>query len=296
MIPDGFTVVAGSLGDQGGAAARTLKLHSRHVRALSRNRWSAAAGRLLDAGIEVLNDDLERPQVVVRDLAGAAEVFGALTPYDQGGLEAELRQVRNLAWAAVRAGVERFVFASVGDPEHDGDTPPDGLWSVEELLRQFELPLTILRPALFMEDLDEYALRRGPGGGLVLRTPLPANTAAWWISMEDVGALVRTALDDPRAFGSRPLTIAAEQLRLAEMCTLLGEVLGEPVRYEQIAFGEVKDRHARGMYRWFQSTTTYEADVKKLRRLHPGLLSFRGWLENGGLDLDKVEHGSAAAA
>ena len=44
MIPDGFTVVAGSLDDQGGAVARQLKLHGRHVRALTPNRWSPPAG------------------------------------------------------------------------------------------------------------------------------------------------------------------------------------------------------------------------------------------------------------
>jgi uncharacterized protein YbjT (DUF2867 family) len=296
MIPDGFTVVTGSLGDQGGAAARALKLHGRHVRVLSRDRRSPAAARLIEAGAEVLSDDLETPELVVRDLAGAAHVFGALTPYDEGGPQAEMRQVRNLAWAAVRAGLEHFVYASVGDPDHDRDTPPGGLWSVEELLRQFDLPLTLLRPALFMEDIDEYALRRGPDDGLVLRTPLPASTDAWWISFEDVGQLAKVAFDRPAAFGSGPVPLAAERLRFAEICALLGEALGEPVRYEQATFGEVRDRHARGMYRWFQDAAPYEADVERLRWLHPGLRSFRGWLESGGLDLGKVEHRSAVAA
>ena len=62
---------------------------------------------------------------------------------------------------------------------------------------------------------------------------------------------------------------------------MIGAVLGEEVRYEQIALGEVRDRHARGMYRWFQSYAHYEPDVEKLRRLHPGLLTFRQWLEAG---------------
>ena len=124
MIPDGFTVVAGSLGDQGGAAARTLKLHGRRVRALSHDRRSPAASGLLEAGIEVVTDDLRTPEVVVRDLAGAAHVFAALTPFDEGGPRAELHEVRNLAWASVRAGVEQFVSASVGDPDHDQGRPP----------------------------------------------------------------------------------------------------------------------------------------------------------------------------
>ena len=152
--------------------ARTLKRHGRHVRALTHNRWSPAARRLVDAGVEVLNDNLDTPEVVVRDLAGAAHVFAAFTPFDEGGLQTELRQVRNLAWASVRAGVQQFAYCSVGDPDQDKGAKADELWGVERLLRQFDLPVTLLRPAFFMENIDEFALRRDGDGGLVLRTPL----------------------------------------------------------------------------------------------------------------------------
>ena len=116
-----------------------------------------------------------------------------------------------------------------------------------------------------------------------------------WIALSDVGALVRTALDRPDAFGRRPAALGADELSFAEVAGLIGEALGEDVRYEQIPLGEVKDRHARGMYRWFQDSAPYEPDVEALRRLHPGLLTVRRWLHDGRLDLKKVERGSAAA-
>ena len=296
MIPDGFTVVAGSLGDQGGAVARTLKRHGRAVRALTQNRWSPAARSLVEAGVDVQNDNLLSPDVVARDLAGAAFVFGAFTPFDEGGLQTELQQVRNLAWASVRAGVQHFVYSAVGDPEQDKEVEADGIWGVERLLQQFELKLTLLRPAFFMENIDEFALRREDDGGLVLRMPLPERTEVYWIGVEDVGTLARLAYDRPRAFGPGPVQLGADKLSFAEACAMMSEVLGEHVRYEQIALGEVKDRHARGMYRWFQSYAHYEPDVAKLRRIHPGLMTFRQWLQSGRLDLGKVEYGSSAAA
>jgi len=296
MIPDGFTVVAGSLGDQGGVAARTLKLHGRHVRALSHSRRSPAAGRLLEAGVEVLSDDLETPEVVVRDLAGAAHVFTALTPFDEGGPRTGLRRVRNLAWASVRAGVEQVVVSSIGDPEHDRGTPPGELWAAERLLRQFDLPLTLFRPAFFMENLHASALRRYTDGTLVLATPLHEQAVVRWISLEDVGALVRIALDRPGVFGAAPVPLAGDELTLAEVRDLLVETLGEPVRYEQTAFGEVQDPHARGMYRWFQGSPPYDVDFEKLRQLHPGLRSLRRWLDRNGLDLGDLGGRLAAAA
>jgi uncharacterized protein YbjT (DUF2867 family) len=296
MIPDGFTIVAGSLGDQGGAAARTLKLHGRHVRALSQDRRSPAAGRLLEAGVEVVTDDLQAPEVVMRDLAGAAHVFAALSPFDEGGPRAQLREVRNLAWASVRAGVEQVVSSSVGDPDHDRDLSAGDLWASERLLQQFDLPLTLLRPTFFMEDLDRFALRRSPGSGLVLRTPQPEKTVVPWIALEDIGTLVRVAFDRPGAFSHGPVSLAADQLSLAEVRALLSEALGEPVGYDQIAFGEVKDRRVRGMYRWFQVSARDEPDVGLLRRLHPGLRTMRQWLEQGEMDLSRIGSVAAAAA
>jgi uncharacterized protein YbjT (DUF2867 family) len=294
MIPDGFTLVAGSLGDQGGAVARTLKLSGRHVRALARNRWSPAALRLLRYGIEVLNDGLDTPEVAVRDLAGAAHVFAAFTPFDEGGLEAELHHVRSLAWASVRAGVERFVYSSVGDPEQDGQSPHGELWGVERLLRQFDLPLTLIRPAFFMENIDEFALRREKEGGLVLRLPLSEHAVVHWIALEDCALLVKAALDRPGEFGAGPVELAADELSFAQVAALIAETLGEEVRVERIAHGEVRNRHARGMYRWFQGAERYDPDIEKLRRLDPDLMTFRRWLEAGGLDMKKVEQGTAA--
>jgi uncharacterized protein YbjT (DUF2867 family) len=295
MIPDGFTLIAGSIGDQGGSVAQTLKQNGRHVRALTHNRWSPAAMRLLKYGVEVLNDDLETPEVAVRDVAGAADVFAAFTPFEEGGLPAELRHARNLGWASVRAGVEHFVYSSIGDPEQDRDAGMGDLWGVERLLSQFELPLTMLRPAFFMENIDEFALRRDSVGDLVLRLPLSGRAVVSWISLSDVGTLVRMAFDRPEAFGRGPVPLGADELSFAEVADLIGETLGEDVRYEQVPLGEVKDRHARGMYRWFQNSARYEPDVEKLRRLHPDLLTVRRWLQAGRLDLRKVEQGTAAA-
>jgi uncharacterized protein YbjT (DUF2867 family) len=296
MIPEGISVVAGSLGDQGGSVARALKEHGHHVRALTRDHRSPAAQRLVEAGIEVVTDDLETPEVAVHDLAGAAHVFGAFTPFDEGGLEAELRQVRNLAWASVRTGVQRLVYSSVGDPDQDREVNAAGVWGVEKLLRQFDLPLILLRPAFFMENIDEFALRRDDAGGLVLRMPLSEQAVVHWIAVDDVGTLVRKAFDRPEAFGAGPVQLGTDELSFAEACRSIGEVLGEDVRYEQITLGEVRDMHARGMYRWFQSYAHYEPDVERLRRLHPALMSFREWLEAGHLDRGKIERGTSAAA
>jgi uncharacterized protein YbjT (DUF2867 family) len=294
MALNGFTVVAGSLGDQGGAVARALHQQALPVRALSHDLRSAAAKRLRAAGIDVLQDDLEVPEVVVKDVVGAAQAFCALTPFDEGGLAAEHRQARNLAWAAAQTGVERFVYSAVGDPDEDREASPHDLWGIERRLREFRLPLTLLRPAFFMENLDEFALRRRPDGTLVMRLPFDPATVVQWIAVADVAEVVRIAFEHPEAFGNDPVQLAGDELTLSRALEMIGEALGVDVRYERIALDEVGDRHAHGMYRWFQTYAHYHADIDGLRRLHPDLLTFQRWVDRGSLDRSKLEKQPAA--
>ncbi len=294
MTLSGFTVVAGSLGDQGGAVARVLHQQALPVRALSHNLRSPAARGLRAAGIEVLQDDLRVPEVVVKDLVGAAQVFCALTPFDQGGLAAEHRQLKNLAWAAAQAGVEHVVYSAVGDPDEDREASPRDLWGIERQLREFHLPLTLLRPAFFMENLDEFALRRAADGTLVLRLPLDPGTVVQWIAVADVAEFVRLAFEQPDAFGHDPVQLAGDEVTLIDALEMIGDALGADVRYERIALDQVTNQHAHGMYRWFQAYVHYHADIDALLRLHPNMLTFQRWLDRGSLDRSKLEQRPAA--
>jgi uncharacterized protein YbjT (DUF2867 family) len=290
----GLTVVAGSLGDQGGAAAEVLYTHACRVRALSRDLGSRAACRLRGAGLDVVQDDLEDPHALRHDLAGAGQVFGALTPFDPGGLTAELRQARNLAAAALRAGAGRLVYSSVGDPDQDRDVSPGAPWGVERLLRGCGPSLTLLRPAFFMENLGEFGLRWDDHEELVLRMPLDPRATVQFIALRDVGEFIRLALERPEAFAGPPPELAGDELTLQDALALIGEKLGAATRYERISPDEVSSEHARGMYRWFESYAHYEADIDGLRALYPELRDFRQWLDQGLLDQSKLRERPAA--
>jgi uncharacterized protein YbjT (DUF2867 family) len=296
MSEERLAVVAGSLGDQGGAVARALAAAGRRVRALSHDVDSKAARELRSGGVEVVADDLNDASRVRLDLQGADEVFGALTPFDEGGLEAEERQVRNLAAAAAELQTRRVVYSSVGDPEIDKSALAGGLWGVERILRGFGLPLTLLRPAFFMENLDEFALRRRDGGIVELRMPLDPHTRLQWIAVEDVGALVVRAFDDQAAFSADPVELATDERTLLDAMRLLTDVFGWRVRYVRIGLDEVRrqSEHAHGMYRWFQAYAAYQADIPAIRRVRPDALTLRQWLEGDRLDRSKLGRDVAA--
>ena len=174
------------------------------------------------------------------------------------------------------------------DPDQDRDASPHDLWGIERLLQGFHLPLTLLRPAFFMENLDEFALRRHADGNLVLRLPLDPETTVQWIAVADVGEFVRLAFEKPDAFGDDPVQLAGDEVTLIDALEMIGDALGADVRYERIALDQVTDRHAHGMYRWFQTYVHYRADIDALLRLHPDMLTFQRWLDRGSLDQSRA--------
>jgi uncharacterized protein YbjT (DUF2867 family) len=283
-------LVAGSLGDQGGAVARRLHAEGRRVRALTHNMSSPAARRLRKLGVEVVFDDLNDARMVRRDFDGVRAVFAALTPFDEGGRQAEYRQVANLADAAREWGVERFVYSSVGDSERDRDISADARWEVERILIDRDLPLTVLRPAFFMENLPEFALRRTGPRSVQLRMPLDPETRLQWIAIDDVGTLAATAFAAPGLFGGKPTELAGCDLTLKGSMEAMESRLDVEVEYVRISLDEVRaqSEHAYGMYRWFEAYASYSADVPWVRDLCPSLMTFAGWLTAGNLKLSDL--------
>ena len=69
------------------------------------------------------------------------------------GARREVAQGRNLADAARKAGVEQFVYSSVGGAERNfGILHWETKWEIENHIRKLGLPATMLRPVGFMEN------------------------------------------------------------------------------------------------------------------------------------------------
>jgi len=69
------------------------------------------------------------------------------------GAQREVQQGKNLAHAAQKAGVQHFVYSSVGGAERNSRIDHwESKWEIEQHVRQLGLPATMLRPAAFMEN------------------------------------------------------------------------------------------------------------------------------------------------
>src|ERR687886_2667436 len=138
-------LVTGATGKQGGAVARSLLDRGFRVRALTRDPQRPEAQALTEQGAEVVQGDMEDRSAIDRVLEGAYGVF-SVQNFWETGYDREVRQGKTVAEAAKAAGVEHFVYSSVGSAHRQTGIPHfDSKWEVEEHIRQIGLPYTILR-------------------------------------------------------------------------------------------------------------------------------------------------------
>jgi uncharacterized protein YbjT (DUF2867 family) len=125
-----------------------------YLRGLTRKPDSERAAALARHGVDIVKGDLDDEATLRRVLAGAWGVFGVQNSLE-AGVEREEAQGKRLATLAREAGVEHFVYTSVGSAHKRTGVPHfDNKWRIEETVRGLRFPShVILRPVFFMENL-----------------------------------------------------------------------------------------------------------------------------------------------
>ncbi|MFI9203991.1 SDR family oxidoreductase [Streptomyces sp. NPDC053048] len=251
-------LVFGATGFQGGAVARLLLEQGHTVRGFSRN--PAEEGRGVE-GLAMVHGDLADAGAVRRAFEGithAALVMPLV--YDT---ETVLAYARNIADAAKDAGVERLVY-NVNTPLPEATTPYASFETrraVEAVLRESGLPLVVVRPPVYLDNL--FSPWTGPAlvNEGVLAYPLPAGQKVAWLSHADLAAAVVAALGNDGLEG-RTLDIGgAEVVTGPELAEAFAEALGREVTYLPLhaedfeaglgqVLGAETAQGVAGIYRW----------------------------------------------
>lgn len=273
-------LVTGATGRQGGATAARLLADGWPVRALVRDTAAPAARALAASGATLCRGDLDDADSLRAALDGAHGLF-AVTPDDLDGVR-ETRRGRHLAEAAAAAGTAHVVFTSVGGAERDtGISYWESKAEIERQIRALALPATVLRPVRFMENHSTPGLPLGGIRNGVLRHLFSPDVPVQLIAVADIAAFAALALADPDEYLGQALELAGDELTPEDTVRMISEHLGRPVGYRQIAPDEagVDPGTRRAMA---SERGLWRADIPALRRRHPDLLDFRGWLARGG--------------
>lgn len=136
--------VTGATGQQGGSVAARMLEKGWKLRALTRNPQSHAAQELAQRGVEIVKGDLENVASVQAAVEG---VYGVFSVQDHSaGREREIQQGTNIADAAQRAGVQHFVYNSVGGANRNtGIDIWERKWQIENYIRNLVLRRSVLR-------------------------------------------------------------------------------------------------------------------------------------------------------
>ena len=155
MANEQTVLITGATGKQGGATARALAGTEFTLRAMTRNPDSDAAKAVAaETGAELVQGDLNDAASLKNALKGAWGVFGVQNTWE-AGVEGEEEQGKRLASLAKEAGVQHYVYTSVGSAHRKTGIPHfDNKYRVEDTIRAAGFPsYVIFRPVFFMENL-----------------------------------------------------------------------------------------------------------------------------------------------
>ena len=257
-------LITGVTGNQGGAVAQALQGIGFHLRGLTRTPDSERAAELARQGLDIVKGDLDDEATLRRALAGAWGVFGVQNTLE-AGVEREEAQGKRLATLAREAGVEHYVYTSVGSAHKRTGVPHfDNKWRIEETVRGLGFPShVILRPVFFMDNLlAPYSLQ-----GSTLASALGPGTKLQMIAVDDIGWFGARAFTDAAVLNRREIDLAGDVRTMPEAAEILTEALGRPIAFAQTPIEQVRQysNDMALMLEWFERVG-YSADIAGLER------------------------------
>ena len=257
-------LVTGATGQQGGATARELLAKGYKVRALTRHPEGAAAQELKRLGAEVVAGDLNDAASIEKAVAGAWGVYAVQNTWE-AGVEKEEVQGKRFATIAREAGVQHFVYQSVGSAHRKTGIPHfDNKARVEDTVRSLNFPShVIIRPVFFMENLLSPWFLNGDK----LYAAMKPTTVLQMIAVSDIGQFGARAFTEAAQLNRREIDIAGDAVTIPQAAATFTKALGRTIEFVQIPIEEVRKNSEDFalMLEWFERVG-YDADIPALTR------------------------------
>jgi uncharacterized protein YbjT (DUF2867 family) len=276
MTSDRTILITGVTGNQGGAVAQALQGTGFSLRGLTRRPDSERAAALERQGVNVVKGDLDDEATLRRALAGTWGVFSVQNTLE-AGVEREEAQGKRLATLSREAGVEHYVYTSVGSAHKRTGIPHfDNKWRIEETVRGLRFPShVILRPVFFMENLlAPFSLQ-----GSTLAWALGPATKLQMIAVDDIGWFGARAFTDAATLSRHEIDLGGDVRTMPEAAEILTKALGRPIAFAQTPIEQVRQysQETALMLEWFERVG-YSANIAGLEReFGRALTKLPGW-------------------
>lgn len=267
-------LIFGATGNQGGAVVNAMLNTNFKIRAVSRNPNNEKSKSLTNKGIDVVKADFEDEASLHDAMKGVYGVY-SIQNFMQGGSKKEIVHGKLVANVAKKAGVEHFVYSSVGGAERNtGIDHFDSKWIIEKHIHSLDLPHTILRPVFFMENFvmtPPFLLFS------IFRSTLK-NKTLQLIATEDIGKWVALAFSKPDEYMNKSIEIAGDQLTYDDMKAAYMEVYDKKYNGIRLPIFVISLMGEIGkMFLWFKDHG-YQSNLQKCKNTVQDSKTFKQWL------------------
>lgn len=272
---EGPVLVVGGTGMLGGQVVTELLNRGRQVRALVRP--GSDASRLESAGVEIARGNMMDQESLLHAMAGADAVVttgAGYTRHRKGDTpKTDTVGNSNLAEAAKRTGVRRFVLTSILTCDQTPRVPH--FWHkrlMEDRLQALGVPFVALRPGAFLDQVTRF------GGDPVSKHKVmwfgSAGIPLTFVLTADVAGYLAAAVDAPGVEGQRIDVGWDRPISMQEFADLTERLTGEGMRVQSVPVGLLRAagrvlgpvnpmaKDLAAMMSWFQ-TGRYVADTTR---------------------------------
>lgn len=293
-------LVTGATGNQGGAVIDALLSQKRNdltILAVTRDAHSAGAKRLTSksSSIKLVQGNLDDVPALFESAAQAASpdpIWGVYSVQISMGrgvtVDSEVAQGTALVDESIARGVSHFVYSSVerGGDARSWDNPTNvphfvTKHHIEHYLRDTtadsELGWTILRPAIFMDNLEP-----GFPGKLFMTTlrDTMKDKPLQWVATHDIGAFAAMAFEDPERWNERAIGLAGDCLTFEQLSQTFKNATGSPVGTTFGLLGKALKHgvtEVGSMVDFFRDEG-YKANMEEVKRMNPQTMDLDTWL------------------
>ncbi|MFD4560383.1 SDR family oxidoreductase [Streptomyces sp. NPDC058469] len=271
-------LVVGATGSLGSKVVDELLKRGKKVRALVRP--ASDAGRLESRGVQIVRGDMLDVDSLVAAMTGADAVITTAAGYTRGGKNAhdiDTLGNANLAEAAHRTGIRRFVLTSILTSDQTPDVPH--FWHkklAEDKLEQLRVPFVALRPGAFLDQVATMAGNPLDKGRLIWMSK--ATVPLTFVRTSDLAAYLAAAVDAEAEAGERIDIGWDRPVSMREVADAMGHRAGKKIKVWAVpsvvvrAAGAVVGRFnpvvkdMAAMFGWFD-TGRYVADPRRQEQL-----------------------------
>lgn len=316
-----LVTVVGASSKQGRSVAEALLDSGRYrVRALTRRRDSQPAQILAQKGAEVVVAPLElgMQAELTAAMSGSYGAFLMTPPIVKvPPAELELTLGKELANAAVAAGVEHVVFSGLENVEaRTGGTK----WAphftdkakVEDYIRSLPVRSSFVYLAFYYTNFLEYYVPQRGADGITFPIYLPPHIPMPFCDpLTAAGPAVRKIFDHPTQYADKILPVIGEFLSAQEMVDTFVRVTGQRAHYvsaysredllhhfPSFAADEHLVRELVGMVEYAVEYGYYapERDLSWSRKIDPQALTWEQFLRRSNWQGDPLSYGATSEA